>query len=754
MLKALLWVVGIVAVLGALAGVGVVAVGKRMQAAADQSTTVWVQTITTGEMVETVSAPGVVEPLTKVEISARVSARIVELPYKEGDEVFVDGPDGPALLVALDDSDIQAQLESSQKRRDGLIASVAVEEQRIAASTAALAGTLTMLEDAKRELDRQQALRETGDVSVRVLEQAQRTVDEAQSRYDAEGASLEAARLGLEVSRFNIEAAEADIRQIGELLNYTTIRTPIDGVVTRLNVEVGEIAITGTMNNPGTVMIEVADLSRMLVVARIDEANIRDVEPGQPVNVRLIAYPGKVFTGCVQSVALSVANATGSQYFETKVLLDETEEFIRSGLSADVEVEVRNHEDQVLIPSQAVVSRPVDGLPAEVRKDNPLIDPTRANTIVVFRIEDGKAVATPVRIGASDSLNTIVLEGLDADTQIVTGPYAVLESLQHGDAIEIGRLDGEDIEQETDDESGRRNEPRRDRRQHDPIEAHARRAWASSVPSACSILLTKTTVLLIELKGITKIYKMGVERVHALDGVDINVDEGEYVAIMGSSGSGKSTLMNMLGCLDRPTAGSYLLAGDNTSKMGAAAQSRVRNERIGFVFQSFELMPRTPAWKNVALPMMYSRKGWAGMRKKAMNALDRVGLKDRSSHKPSQLSGGQKQRVAIARALINEPSILLADEPTGNLDSKTSDEILALFDELHEQGHTVLMVTHEADVAAHAKRVIRMRDGKVASDLPVEEDEVAPLMPARPSPLQRAGENPAQVAAPESGGGA
>ena len=235
--------------------------------------------------------------------------------------------------------------------------------------------------------------------------------------------------------------------------------------------------------------------------------------------------------------------------------------------------------------------------------------------------------------------------------------------------------------------------------------------------------------MLIELQGITKIYRMGVERVHALDGVDIGVDAGEYVAIMGSSGSGKSTLMNVLGCLDRPTAGTYTLAGENTSRMGAAAQSRVRNERIGFVFQSFELMPRTSAWKNVALPLMYARTGWVGMRRKAMAALDRVGLSDRASHKPNQLSGGQKQRVAIARALINEPRILLADEPTGNLDSRTSDDILALFDALHTQGHTVLMVTHEPDVAAHAKRVIHMRDGKIASDLPVEEDAVAHLIP-------------------------
>ncbi|MBX2850860.1 MAG: ABC transporter ATP-binding protein [Phycisphaeraceae bacterium] len=249
---------------------------------------------------------------------------------------------------------------------------------------------------------------------------------------------------------------------------------------------------------------------------------------------------------------------------------------------------------------------------------------------------------------------------------------------------------------------------------------------------------------MIELSGITKVYKMGAERLHALDGVDLSITQGEYVAVMGSSGSGKSTLMNMLGCLDLPTAGIYVLAGKNTSKMGAAAQSRIRNEEIGFVFQSFELMPRTPAWKNVALPLMYARTGWTGIRKKAMAALDRVGLSDRSSHRPNQLSGGQKQRVAIARALINQPNILLADEPTGNLDSKTSQEILALFSELHAQGHTVVMVTHEPDIAAHAKRVVRMRDGKIESDLPVEQDVVASLIPQT---------QPARSAAPAVEGG-
>ncbi|HAK95064.1 MAG TPA: macrolide ABC transporter ATP-binding protein [Planctomycetes bacterium] len=225
--------------------------------------------------------------------------------------------------------------------------------------------------------------------------------------------------------------------------------------------------------------------------------------------------------------------------------------------------------------------------------------------------------------------------------------------------------------------------------------------------------------MLIRLSEVTKIYRLGQERVHALDGVSLGIDRNEYIAVMGPSGSGKSTMMNVLGCLDRATSGTYELKGQDVTRMSAGALARIRNEEIGFVFQSFELLPRLSALHNVELPLIYSRRVWWWERRTlARQALDRVGLGPRASHRPNQLSGGERQRVAIARALIGSPSILMADEPTGNLDTKNSDDILALFDRLHAEGQTIIVVTHEESVACHARRVIRMRDGKICADAP------------------------------------
>ncbi len=221
---------------------------------------------------------------------------------------------------------------------------------------------------------------------------------------------------------------------------------------------------------------------------------------------------------------------------------------------------------------------------------------------------------------------------------------------------------------------------------------------------------------LIETRDLWKTYTMGDEEIHALRGVSIEIRRGEYVAIMGPSGSGKSTLMNLIGCLDTPSKGSYLLNEKEVAAMNDDELARIRNEEIGFVFQTFNLLPRATALHNVELPLVYAGVSGKERQDRAKQALEKVELTSRASHRPSELSGGQRQRVAIARALVNNPSILLADEPTGNLDSKTGNEIMALFSRLHESGNTIILVTHESDIAAHAHRAIHIRDGQVEKD--------------------------------------
>jgi putative ABC transport system ATP-binding protein len=220
----------------------------------------------------------------------------------------------------------------------------------------------------------------------------------------------------------------------------------------------------------------------------------------------------------------------------------------------------------------------------------------------------------------------------------------------------------------------------------------------------------------IKIRQITRDFHLGQEIVKVLKGIDLDIEKGEYVAFMGPSGSGKSTLMNLLGCLDTPTSGQYILNGKDVSQMSDDELAEIRNKEIGFVFQTFNLLPRTTALENVALPMIYAGATKSQRKERAEKVLADVGLADRMDHKPNQLSGGQRQRVAVGRALVNNPSIILADEPTGNLDSKTSVEIMNLFDDIHTSGNTVILVTHEEDIARHAHRIIRLRDGMIESD--------------------------------------
>ncbi|HEY0709077.1 MAG TPA: ABC transporter ATP-binding protein [Polyangia bacterium] len=248
---------------------------------------------------------------------------------------------------------------------------------------------------------------------------------------------------------------------------------------------------------------------------------------------------------------------------------------------------------------------------------------------------------------------------------------------------------------------------------------------------------------LIDVTDVTKVYQLGEVELRALDGISLRIDRGEFVAIMGTSGSGKSTLMNIIGCLDRPTAGRYQLAGREVSSMSRDELAAIRNRFIGFTFQHFNLLPRTSARENVELPLLYADLPRAERQRRASEALTRVGLQDRMEHLPSQLSGGQQQRVAIARAIANRPMLLLADEPTGNLDSRTSVDVMALFQELGDAGMTVVLVTHEPDIARFASRVITLRDGRIASDVRQVALRAAAALPAPPAPTAQ----PKEVAA-------
>lgn len=222
--------------------------------------------------------------------------------------------------------------------------------------------------------------------------------------------------------------------------------------------------------------------------------------------------------------------------------------------------------------------------------------------------------------------------------------------------------------------------------------------------------------MLIDIQDITKLYRIGSEEVHALSGVSLRIDRNDYIALMGPSGSGKSTMMNIVGCLDTPTSGSYMFEGTDVALMTDDQLADIRNQKIGFVFQNFNLIPRSDVYHNVELPLIYAGLSLSARRQKTLDAIEKVGLTARMKHKPNELSGGQRQRVAIARALVNSPSILLADEPTGNLDSKTGEEIMSVFEDLYKTGQTIILVTHEEDIASHARRIVRLRDGRIETD--------------------------------------
>ncbi|MEM9419777.1 MAG: efflux RND transporter periplasmic adaptor subunit [Planctomycetota bacterium] len=465
--RSLAWIAGVLLAIVVVLGVAGSIVAARFAPGDDQDLEVWLKTVETGELVETLAAPGLVEAVTEVEISARVSARILDIPNGEGKQVTAgdpasDPPIPPSILIELDASDLRAQLDAAQKRRDSLIATTAVDRARIRGLQASRKSALTTLDDARSDLERQARLQESGDVSAMVLEDARQAFASAEAAAASADANLQAAELGLEVTGFNIASSEAEIQRLRENLAYTTITSPIDGIVTRVNVEAGEIAVTGTMNNPGTVLIEVADLSGLVVTARIDESDIIRAKEGQPAKIYIAAYPDQVFDGIVERVALATSTqtaagrgSTGSAYFETRIRLNELPDPIRTGLSASVEIEAAKYHDVLLVPNQSVMSVPIESLPTveDGDDDEDGVSATynvgsRTTALAVYAVRDGKATLVPVEIGASDENNTIITAGLKVGDTVISGPFASLSQLAKDLKVRVTRRDGKAIDAE------------------------------------------------------------------------------------------------------------------------------------------------------------------------------------------------------------------------------------------------------------------------------------------------------------------
>ena len=394
---------------------------------ADNGTQVRLEKVVRGDLVEFVSASGEVEPKTDVSISARVAARIKELPFDEGDVVKKGD-----VLVRFDDKDLRAALESVKARYAAEEAQIGVSEQRIKAREAQLAADRISLADAERDLGRQRQLLATRDVSQSVVDTAQARVDNLRAQILASEQSMAADTAGLIVLRHNLDAARAEIQRAEDNLSYATIESPIDGIVTKVEAEVGELALMGTMNNPGTVLLNVADLSQILLVAHVDEASIANIKVGQKAKVRMQAYGDEVFEGVVDKMALknTEERLTNTKYFEVEVLLKTDGRRIPSGLNGDAEIETNRLENALKVPSQAVVGRPVETLPREIRNRSE-VDQKKTIATVVYRFIDGKAVVTPVVVGPSDVTHTVVNSGVGEGDLVISGPYKVLEQVQH-----------------------------------------------------------------------------------------------------------------------------------------------------------------------------------------------------------------------------------------------------------------------------------------------------------------------------------
>ncbi len=488
----------------------------------------------------------------------------------------------------------------------------------------------------------------------------------------------------LEVSKTSYDKAKADRVRAAKNLNYAEIYSPIDGIVISREVEVGQTVVS-SMNVAN--LYTIADLDNMQVIGNVDEADIGRVKVGQDVTFSVDAYPDDLFEGKVTQVRLSPTTESNVVTYEVVVAAANPEHKLIPGLTANLTIYVIREQNLLLLPAQAFKFEPEENDGNE-KLPQPTGTPDRSGLAkderYVWVVDGMSLVPTVVKIGESNGIKTQILSGLSEGTSVAVGYTESAVATANTEA------------------------------QRSPF-----------APSHRDAIKTKNRRLptmnenkeIIRVDKLRREFMVGGERVKALRGVSFSIAEGEFVTIMGTSGSGKSTLLNLLGCLDTPTSGEYILDGVSVQSMSKNQRAVTRNRKIGFVFQNYNLLPKTTSIENVELPLLYNSSVSARERReRAVKALEAVGLQDRLYHKSNQMSGGQQQRVAIARALVNDPVIILADEATGNLDTRTSFSILTLFQELHRRGRTIIFVTHNPELALYSSRNIVLRDGKVVSD--------------------------------------
>lgn len=439
------WIIITIILVLALAVGGVMVKKKGQQE--DPGAVVRIEEIKLGELTEEIGALCEIEPNEVVQLSARISAQIVEMPYEEGDVVTCGDPNAeppiPAsLLVKLDSKEMESQLRLAEAGRDAQKAQIEVERAMIEGSKATLAGLAASLEQAERDFKRKEELYRTRDISKADFDDVKYRLDTLRAEHESAKYNLDAAERNLVVLRHNQDAAEARIEEVKQALSYTTIRSPIDGVVTRVNAKVGEVVMTGTMNNPGTVIMEVSDMSRMLAVAEIDEADVGSLEVGQKAFVSVLAFNDIEFTGEVDEIALKHRiSDTGTRYYRTEILLDNDPNVSKlcTGLTGHVDIKTHKHTNILKVPSQAILAREVEELPLDIRENCSEVDKNKTFVTVVYRFIDGKSVVTPVKMGKSDLRYTIIKSGLKEGDKVIAGPYKVLENIGHDQNIQDER---------------------------------------------------------------------------------------------------------------------------------------------------------------------------------------------------------------------------------------------------------------------------------------------------------------------------